>query len=86
MNFVEAKNNDGSNPYNKATFSIEFVQKLINLYVGGGIVYDPFMGTGTTAVACKKMGIDYIGSELSSNQVQYAEKRISDECSQLTLF
>lgn len=85
-NFIEAKNNDGSNPYNKATFSIEFVQKLIKLYVGGGIVYDPFVGTGTTAVACKKMGIDYIGSELSQNQVQYALKRIKEECCQLSLF
>jgi DNA modification methylase len=85
-NFIEAKNNDGSNPYNKATFSIEFVQKLLNLYVGGGIVYDPFMGTGTTAVACKKMGINYIGSELSQNQVQYALKRIKEECCQLSLF
>lgn len=86
-NFIEAKNNDGSNPYNKATFSIEFVQKLLNLYVcGGGIVYDPFMGTGTTAVACKKMGINYIGSELSQNQVQYALNRIKEECSQLSLF
>ena len=87
VNFIEARNNDGSNPYNKATFSIEFVQKLIELYVGGGgIVYDPFMGTGTTAVACKKMGIDYIGSELSKNQVQYAMKRIKEECCQLSLF
>lgn len=86
VNFIEARNNDGSNPYNKATFSIEFVQKLIELYVGGGIVYDPFMGTGTTAVACKKMGIDYIGSELSQNQVQYALKRINEECCQLSLF
>lgn len=49
-------------------------------------VYDPFMGTGTTAVACKKMGIDYIGSELSQNQVQYALKRIKEECCQLSLF
>lgn len=85
-NFIEAKNNDGSNPYNKATFSIEFVQKLIQLYVREGIVYDPFMGTGTTAVACKKMGIDYIGSELSQNQVQFAVKRIKEECCQLSLF
>lgn len=86
MNFIEARNNDGSNPFNKATFSIEFVQKLIKLYVVGGIVYDPFMGTGTTAVACKKMGIDYIGSELSKNQVQYALRRIKEECCQLSLF
>lgn len=85
-NYIEARNNDGSNPYNKATFSIEFVQKLIEIYVWGGIVYDPFMGTGTTAVACKKMGIDYIGSELSQNQVQFAMKRIKEETAQLSLF
>ena len=43
-NFIEARNNDGSNPYNKATFSIEFVQKLIELYVGGGYCLRPFHG------------------------------------------
>lgn len=46
VNFIEARNNDGSNPYNKATFSIEFVQKLINLYVGGGYCLRPFYGNG----------------------------------------
>lgn len=36
FNFIEAKNNDGSNPYNKATYSTDFVKNLINLYVKRG--------------------------------------------------
>ena len=78
-NFIEAKNNDGSCPYNKATYSTELCEKLLNLYAPkNGIVYDPFMGTGTTAVACKKLGLQYIGSEISKNQCEWAEKRLNE--------
>ena len=40
------------------------------------LVYDPFMGTGTTANACLKRDLKYIGSELSPNQVLYANDRL----------
>jgi site-specific DNA-methyltransferase (adenine-specific)/modification methylase len=78
-NFIEAPNNDGSCDLNKATYSSELCCKLLNIYAvdDDTVVYDPFMGTGTTAVACKKMNFNYIGSELSKNQCEYAEKRIN---------
>ena len=76
-NFIEAKNNDGSCPYNKATFSSELCEKLLSLYAPtGATIYDPFIGTGTTAVACKKMGINCIGSEISKNQCDFAKSRL----------
>ena len=76
-NIIEAKNNDGSCPYNKATFSTELCEKLLELYAPkNGVVYDCFMGSGTTAVACKKMGLQYIGSEISENQCKWAESRL----------
>ena len=80
-NFIEAKNNDGPCPFNKATFSTELCEKLLDIYAThkGAVVYDPFMGSGTTAVACKRMGFNYIGSEISKNQVQWANERISKE-------
>lgn len=34
------------------------------------------MGTGTTAVACKNLGLDCYGSELSAKQVEYALNRL----------
>lgn len=77
-NFIEARNNDEVNPYNKATFSTELVEKLLNIYAvrDDTWVYDPFMGTGTTAVACKRMGFNCIGSEISERQVEWARDRV----------
>lgn len=80
FNYVEAKNNDGSCPYNKATYSSELCEKLLSLYCPeNGLVYDPFIGTGTTAVACKRLGLDCMGSEISENQCRFAIGRIHKE-------
>ena len=77
-NFITAKNNDESTKLNKATYSTEFCQKLMNIYTKeGDLVYDPFMGTGTTGVACKLMNRNFIGSEISEAQVSYSKERIS---------
>lgn len=63
FNFITAKNNDESQDLNKATFSSELVRKLINIYIKeNSLVYDPFMGTGTTAIGCIKEKCNYIGS------------------------
>lgn len=78
FNYIEAKNNDGSCPYNKATFSTDLVKQLLHRYAVGDkvTVYDPFMGSGTTAVACQELGFDCYGSEISENQCAWAEKRL----------
>jgi len=87
FNFIEAPNNNGTCDLNKATYSKELCYKLIRLYCrDGGTVYDPFMGTGTTAVACKENGFHYIGSEISSKQCEYAENRIKPIKQQLQIF
>lgn len=78
FNFIEAKNNDGACPYNKATFSTELCEKLLDIYAkyDDTWVYDSFVGSGTTAVACKKMGFNFIGSEISENQCRWANNRL----------
>jgi DNA modification methylase len=76
-NFITAKNNDGSTDLNKATYSTEFCEKLLKIYGKEDyIVYDPFMGTGTTAIACKNLNMNFIGSEISPAQVEYSKNRI----------
>ena len=82
-NIIEAKNNDGSNKLNKATFSEDFVTSLLTMYcpppskIGRKLlIYDSFMGTGTTAVGCTMYGVNYIGSEISKDQIDLAEKRL----------
>jgi len=52
----------------------------------GGIIYDPFMGTGSTAESAFKAGRKYIGSEMSEEYCKIAEKRLKALTSQLNLF
>ena len=77
FNYIEARNNDGACDLNKATYSTDLVVPLLKLYCKpGDTIYDPFMGTGTTAVAAKSLGMHYIGTEISEAQCKYAENRI----------
>lgn len=76
-NYVEAANNDGSCDLNKATYSTELCDKMFNIYAPDkAVIYDPFMGTGTTAVAAMKRGYSCYGSELSTDQCIYAIDRL----------
>ena len=49
------------------------------------MIYDPFMGSGTTAKAALELKRNYIGSEISQEYCDIAEKRISIYKSQLKL-
>ena len=46
------------------------------------LVYDPFMGIGTTALACIKLGVNYMGTEIDADYIkvalEYIEKRKSE--------
>lgn len=44
----------------------------------GGVVLDPFFGSGTTGATAKRLGREYIGIELNPEYCTIAEKRIND--------
>lgn len=44
----------------------------------GDVVLDPFMGTGTTAVAAKRLGRNFIGIEIDENYVRIANDNLAD--------
>lgn len=50
------------------------------------LVYDPFMGTGTTAISCHLLKRKWIGSELSQEYVDLAYKRLEPYLTQTSLF
>lgn len=52
----------------------------------GGIIYDPFMGTGSTAEAALRSGRKYIGSEMSKEYCDIAETRLKPFLLQTELF
>ena len=45
----------------------------------GETILDPFMGSGTTGVACVKTGRNFTGMEICENYFNVAKKRIADE-------
>jgi len=56
---------------------IELVKKLITLTSKeNDLIVDPFMGSGTTAVACEELGRNYVGFEISSEYCKLAKARI----------
>lgn len=61
-----------------APFPVELPYRLIQLYTfSEDIVLDPFLGSGTTAIAALKTGRRYIGFESDSEYVKLAEERIA---------
>lgn len=52
----------------------------------GGIIYDPFMGSGSTAEAALRANRKFIGSEMSEEYFKIANDRINPMLAQLTLF
>lgn len=77
-NFIEAPNNDGSTSLNKATYSSDLCVQLLNMYAPqNGIIFDPFMGTGTTGIACEILNLNCIGTEIDAEQVEYSKERLN---------
>ncbi len=59
---------------------IELLTRLINAATNkGDVVLDPFMGSGTTGVVCKRLDREFIGIELDRNFVKIARARIGSE-------
>ena len=59
-----------------------FPEKLVKNHITswtneGDIIYDPFIGSGTTAKMCILTNRNYIGSEINPKYVQIAKQRIT---------
>ena len=64
----------------KAGFPEEFVEKILTNFVPKQtLVIDPFLGSGTTGVVCKRLGYDFIGIEFDKETCEYAVNRIKGE-------
>ena len=66
-------------------------KELIKSYVKNGsdegdVVLDAFMGSGTTAVACKETNRRFIGFELNPEYIKIAERRLSQEQLEMNWF
>jgi DNA modification methylase len=70
-----------------ATYNDELLRKpILSGCPENGIIYDPFMGSGTTAEGCIRSNRNFIGSEMSKEYVDIFNKRINPMLNQAKLF
>ena len=70
------KSNDKSHG---ATFPEKLVATIIdNFSKKGDKIYDPFLGTGTTAIVAKKMKRKFIGSEILKDYCKIAKRKLNE--------
>ena len=82
-NFLISKPNKkekGKNNIHPTVKPIELIDHLVKLFSKkGSLVVDPFLGSGTTAVSCKKNGRQYLGYEINKEYYEICVNRLSTE-------
>lgn len=80
-------NSDRSNLGHPAPFPERLVNDhLLSWSNEGDLIYDPFMGSGTTAKVANRLNRNFIGSEISPEYVEIANKRLENSLNQQQLF
>lgn len=74
---------ENNNPH-PAPFPVELPMRILST-VGAQTILDPFMGSGTTGVACVKLGRSFIGIEINPDYYAIAQRRIQEAQAQLAM-
>ena len=65
---------------------IALMEWCIKLFTNeGDTILDPFMGSGTTGVACARLNRNFIGIEINPQYFEIAQRRIAEAQAQMTL-
>lgn len=83
--FVNTKNNlETEHP---AEMPVEPIKKIINMFCEErAIILDPFLGSGTTAIACIQTNRQFVGCEINPEFAKIASERICKHSAQQNLF
>jgi site-specific DNA-methyltransferase (adenine-specific) len=77
----------GSSDQHFASYNTDLIKKpILAGCPEGGLIYDPFMGTGTTAMAALRSNRNFIGSEMSTEYIKICENNIKPYLQQTKLF
>lgn len=76
-NINQVKNVSKEKTLHPCQMPLEVMERIIGILPDGYTIVDPFMGSGTTGVACKNLKRDFIGCELDDTYYKIATERIS---------
>jgi len=58
---------------------LKAIERIIQVHTKeNDLILDPFLGSGTTGIACRKLNRDFIGIEINSEYCKIARKRIDE--------
>lgn len=77
-NVNQVKNVNKEKTAHPCQMPLEVMKNIISTLPEESVVFDPFTGSGTTALACYELGYDFIGCEIDSNYYQIAKERIEE--------
>lgn len=77
-NINQVKNVSKEKTEHPCQMPLEVMKKIIGILPEDYIICDPFMGSGTTGVACKELNRNFIGVELDENYFNIAKERINN--------
>jgi len=86
MNVLTTKPIRGANKNHDCEKPVDLITDLLKASsITADTILDPFMGSGTTGVACVQTGRNFIGIEIDEGYFKIAEKRIKDAQQQMRL-
>ena len=75
--FITETNKEDKSKFKHPTVKpIEIIETLLKNSCRGGLVFDPFVGSGTTALAAKHLGLNYLGFEINEKFYKTAIERL----------
>lgn len=77
-NINQVKNISKEKTIHPCQMPLEVMKNIIGILPPDAIIVDPFMGSGTTGVACAELGRRFIGIEMDAEYFHVAEQRISE--------
>ena len=77
-NINQVKNVSKEKTAHPCQMPLEVMKNIVGLLPKGSLIIDPFMGSGTTGVACKELGYDFVGIEIDEGYFEIAKERIED--------
>ena len=57
---------------------LEVMKRVVGILPKDILVFDPFCGAATTGLACKELGIDFIGTEIEPEYCEIAVRRLKE--------
>ena len=67
----------GTKGIHKRAFPIKMVKDILSCFPNSKIILDPYIGKGTTAVACKELGRKYIGIDNNPEYCELSRRRVN---------